>query len=66
MERPMTTTRESLQNMIRIETDTLAWQRENDQGYDVIVATMERIRQLNSRIEATMPNRTSAYAANHR
>jgi hypothetical protein len=60
------TTRESLESMLRIETDTLTWQRETDAGYDAILQTMERIRVLNSRIEALMPNRPSSYAANYR
>jgi len=60
------TTRQSLDNMVRIETDTLNWQRETDQGYDAIVATMERIRVLNERIAAMMPNRPSAYQVNYR
>ena len=60
------TTRASLDTMVRIETDTLNWQRENDQGYTTIMATMARILDLNRRIEATMGNRPSSYATNVR
>ncbi len=60
----ITATRQSLDTMVRIETDTLNWQRETDQGYDAIMSTMERIRQLNGRIEATMSSRPSSYQVN--
>lgn len=61
-----TITRASLENMLRIEQDTLTWQRETDQGYDAIIATMRRILTLNERIEATMVNRPSSFATNYR
>jgi hypothetical protein len=60
------TTRQSLENMRRIETDTLNWQRANDEPYAAIVQTMRRILNLNERIEATTGMRSSAYQVNYR
>jgi hypothetical protein len=56
------TTRQSLENMRRIEVDTLNWQRANDESYAAIMATMQRILDLNEKIEATTGMRSSAYA----
>lgn len=58
------TDRQTLENMVRIETRNLNWQRANDATYADILATLQRILDLNVAIEAT-GNRSSAYATNN-
>ena len=58
--------RTHLDNQLRIERETLTWQQQTDQGYEAITATLERIRNLNGRIDMMLPNRPSSYATNWR
>lgn len=57
---------ESATNMLRIEGDTLKWQRENDEVYAEIMATMWRMEELRKRIDRLSPMRTTSYSTNYR